>query len=289
MNALLERLTEIASLGLASLTVISSVHPATRRVLADWGYRYDVWGLRRFASPKRNAIVLCFLQAARAETTDAVIEMQDKLITGVHNKARLRYDDLLRATEEARSRAVEVLEELGMIVLDESIPDSELRGEIFARLPSDAIGRLVDGCRNLWAGNEDYHLGLIDHWYGYTRKYSPALIEKTPFQLAENSPIGPRLPISRTSTAITIENSTQTPRYTFFRLASQDLGRRTCSRADRERLAALRMADAGRQQAALQKAAEAVDAAGPRFFRLIGTSRGQINRAIRWISAKKSE
>ena len=85
------------------------MHPATRRVLADWGYRYDVWGLRRFASPKRNAIVLCFLQAARAETTDAVIEMQDKLITGVHNKARLRYDDLLRATEEARSRAVEVL------------------------------------------------------------------------------------------------------------------------------------------------------------------------------------
>jgi hypothetical protein len=73
--ALLERLTNIASLGLAGLTVISSVHPATRRILANWGYRYDVWGLRRFASPKRNAIVLCFLQAARAETTDAVIEM----------------------------------------------------------------------------------------------------------------------------------------------------------------------------------------------------------------------
>ena len=106
------------------------------------------------------------------------------------HKARLRYDDLLRATEEARSRAVEVLEELGTIVLDEAIPDSELRGEIFARLPSDDIGRLVDGCRNLRAGNEGSHLGLIDHWYGYTRKYSPALIEKTPFQFPENSQIG---------------------------------------------------------------------------------------------------
>jgi hypothetical protein len=94
-------------------------------LLAQFGQRVE--------APKRNAIVLCFLQAARAETTDAVIEMQDKLITGVHNKARLRYDDLLRATEEARSRAVEVLEELGTIVLDESIPDSEFRGEIFAK------------------------------------------------------------------------------------------------------------------------------------------------------------
>ena len=31
---------------------------------------------------------------------------------------------------------------------------------------------------------------MIHHWYGYTRKYSPALIEETPFQFAESSPIG---------------------------------------------------------------------------------------------------
>jgi TnpA family transposase len=30
----------------------------------------------------------------------------------------------------------------------------------------------------------------VDHWYGYTRKYSPVLLEKTPFQFAEQSPIG---------------------------------------------------------------------------------------------------
>ena len=79
---------------------------------------------------------------------------------------------------------------LGTIVLDASIPDSELREEIFARLPSDDIGKLVDGCRNLRAGNQGSPLGLINHWYGYTRRYSPALIEKTPFQFAESSPLG---------------------------------------------------------------------------------------------------
>jgi hypothetical protein len=36
--------------------------------------------------------VICFLQAVRAETTDAIIDMQDKLITSIHNKARKRYD-----------------------------------------------------------------------------------------------------------------------------------------------------------------------------------------------------
>lgn len=126
--SLLERLTEIRSLGLTALPAMSDVHPATtRRMLASWGYRYDVWSLRRFPSAKREAIVLCFLHAARAETTDAAVEMQDKLIAGVHNKARQRYEELLRVSEEARSRAVEVLEELGAIVLDDSVADATLR------------------------------------------------------------------------------------------------------------------------------------------------------------------
>ena len=39
---------------------------------------------------KRHAVVLCFLRAALAETADAVVEMQDKLITGVTLPYQLR-------------------------------------------------------------------------------------------------------------------------------------------------------------------------------------------------------
>ena len=58
--ALLEQLTAMQSLGLTALPAMAGVHPETRRMLANWGYRYDVWSLRRFAAPKRYAIVLCF-------------------------------------------------------------------------------------------------------------------------------------------------------------------------------------------------------------------------------------
>ena len=187
---LTDQLSQIRSLGLTAWPALADVHPATRRLLAGWGYRYNVWHLRRFPAAKRNAIVICFLQAARAETTDAIIEMQDKLITAIHNKARKRYDGLLRTAEEARSRAVEVVEELGTLVLDDSIPDDQLRKQIFALLPSDDITRLVEGCRSLRAGNDGSPLGLVHHWYGYTRKYSPDLLEKTPFQFVESSPLG---------------------------------------------------------------------------------------------------
>jgi len=189
---LLEQLSGIRSLGLTAWPALADIHPATRRLFSGWGYRYSVWNLRRFPVNKRNAIVICFLQAARAETTDGIVEMQDKLITSIHNKADKRYEALLRKAEEARTRAVEVLEGIGTLVLDDSIPDNDLRKHIFALLPSDDITKLVEGCRSLrsGAGGSGSSLSLVNHWYGYTRKYSPALLEKTPFQFVADSPLG---------------------------------------------------------------------------------------------------
>jgi len=180
--SLLDRLTAILERGLATLPAIEAIHPATRRLLANWGYHYEVWSLRRFEPVKRHAIVLCFLRAALSETTDAVVEMQDKLITGVHNKARQRREEILRATQEACRRVIEALEEVGSLVLDESIPDAELRRDIFARLPRTDMELLVEGCRHLREGDDGSHLRFVTHWYPYTRRYSPKLLEVTPFR-----------------------------------------------------------------------------------------------------------
>jgi hypothetical protein len=188
--SLLDRLTTILERGLATLPAIEAIHPATRRLLANWGYHYEVWSLRRFAPVKRHAIVLCFLRAALVETTDAVVEMQDKLITGVHNKARQRREEILRATQEARGRVVEALEEVGSLVLDESIPDAELRRDIFARLPRTDMELLVEGCRHLREGDDGSHLRFVTHWYPYTRRYSPKLLEVTPFRFVSDPALG---------------------------------------------------------------------------------------------------
>ena len=86
---LTEHLGELHGLGFARWPALGSVHPATRRLLAGWGYAYDAWSLRRFEPAKRHAVLICTLEAALAEATDALVEMQDKLITRVHNRARI--------------------------------------------------------------------------------------------------------------------------------------------------------------------------------------------------------
>jgi hypothetical protein len=158
--------------------------------MASWGYRYDVWSLRRFAAPKRYSIVLAFLQAALAETLDAIIEMQDKLITKVHNNARERREEVLRVAEQARTRAVVVLEEIGSLIVDETVPDGELRARIFARRSSDDLAKVVSECRELRDRDDGSHLSFLISWYGYTRKYSPVLLASTPFDFTRCLALG---------------------------------------------------------------------------------------------------
>jgi len=148
--ALTARLETLRGLGFAQWPALQAVHPATRRLLAGWGYAYDAWSLRRFEPAKRHAVLICTLEAALAEVTDALIEMQDKLITRAHNRARKHRAELLHATGAAKARAILLLEDLGELVLDEQGgADAGLRARIYEHHPREEIGLLVEGCRGL--------------------------------------------------------------------------------------------------------------------------------------------
>ena len=189
--ALTARLDELSSLGLARWPALQTIHSATRRLLAGWGYAYDAWSLRRFEPAKRRAILVCTLEAAFAEAADAIVEMQDKLITRVHNRARKHRADLLHATDAAKARAVSVLEDLGGLVLDEpNVPDAELRARIYAHHPREEISLLVEGCRGLREGDPGSHLGFVGRWHAATRQYSPALLETAPLCFPPGSELG---------------------------------------------------------------------------------------------------
>ena len=79
---------------------------------------------------------------------------------------------------------------------------TSLRDDIFARLPSEDIGRLVDGCRNLRAGNEGSHLGLSIIGMATRASIHQRSSRKRHFSSLKIHRLAARLPISKTSTAI---------------------------------------------------------------------------------------
>lgn len=196
--ALTERLTHLRTLELIPSPPVQSLHPAMRHLLATWGYRYSVWSLRRFAPAKRYSVVLAFLHFVFTETVDAIIEMQDKLITRVHNQARVRRDTVVKASEQARRRAVEALEQIGGLVLDDTIPDAELRTRIFARIPNEKLAERVSECRTIRSGDDGSHLGFLTPWYSYIRQYAPALLARVPFEFGSAPALGEAVKLLQT-------------------------------------------------------------------------------------------
>ncbi len=189
MNELIERVRRLKELR-CEMPVLKSVPLPTRQLLPYWGYQQDVWSLRRFEDAKKYSIVAAFLNTALTDTVDAIVDMQDRLITRYQNQAREKKDALLRSAEKARTAAIEAFEEIGMVIIDEeNIVDGDVRKEVFKKRSSQSLRDLLSDCRSIKFG-ADAHLQFMSSSYSESRKYSPQMLACTPFKFKENSPVG---------------------------------------------------------------------------------------------------
>lgn len=82
------------------------------------------------------------------------------------------------------------LDGAGALVIDETIPDAELRAQIFAHWSNADITTVVDACRQMRVRDDGSALNLLAAWYGQTRKYSPTLLAVTPFDFTRHQALG---------------------------------------------------------------------------------------------------
>ena len=189
MNELTDRAKRLKELP-CQVEVLKNVPLPTRQLLSMWGYQQDVWSLRRYSDEKKYSIVAAFLNTALTDTVDAIIDMQDRLITRYNNQAREKKDGLLRSAEKARSAAIEAFEDIGLIIVDEErIVDGDVRKEVFKRRSAQSLRELLADCQSI-KFDSDAHLGFMSSSYSESRKYSPQMLACTPFNFKENSPVG---------------------------------------------------------------------------------------------------
>ena len=72
---------------LAGGTDLNGIDPRIIRQLGQLGRRYDARDLRRFAKPKRDALVACYLVEGRKTLLDQIVEMSDQFLTGMSRRA----------------------------------------------------------------------------------------------------------------------------------------------------------------------------------------------------------
>jgi TnpA family transposase len=163
---------------------LDDLNPQIIRQLGQLGRRYDAGDLRRFAKPKRDALVACYLVEARKTLIDQIVEMNDQFIIGMNRRARGSVEDqrksLRRRARDGLHRVLGAIDEL--VAADGAQTLDAFRDA----LGTPALVEAAIACRAYERLEERGHLDAMLARYGTLRQYLPAFFT-LPFQAAAGS------------------------------------------------------------------------------------------------------
>jgi TnpA family transposase len=94
------------------------IEPAFQEYLFKLTKKYNASQLRRFAGPKRYALMLCFLLETRKNLLDHLVQMHDQYIQEICRKARNAYEKKHRELRKRQKKAVDTILYVTHILLD---------------------------------------------------------------------------------------------------------------------------------------------------------------------------
>ena len=160
---------------------LDDVDPRVIRQLGQLGRRYDAGDLRRFAKPKRDALVACYLVEARRTLLDQIVEMNDLFLTTMNRRARNSVETRRKSLRRrARDGLHRVLGAVDALVAADS---AETIGAFRDAQDPPALIEAAIACRAYERLEARGHLDAMLARYGVLRQYLPAFFG-LPFQAA---------------------------------------------------------------------------------------------------------
>ena len=163
---------------------LDDLPPRIIRQFGQLGRRYDAGDLRRFAKPKRDALVACYLVEARKTLLDQIVEMNDLFLTGMNRRARNSVEKqrkgLRRRARDGLHRVLGAIDAL--VAADGAQSVTAFRD---AQIPPALIEAAI-ACRVYERLEARGQLDAMLARYGTLRQYLPAFLA-LPFQAAAGS------------------------------------------------------------------------------------------------------
>jgi len=163
---------------------MEAVTPQLLQHLAQLGRRYDAQALKRFAPPKRHALVAAFLVEARRALLDQVVTMHDQYMTGFDRRSRFAFEDKHRRLRRRARAGIDTLLATLDILLDadREAPISSL----YKKLSEEELREAATDCRAFARLEGRGFVEELAARYGDLRKYLPAF-HALPFEAAAGS------------------------------------------------------------------------------------------------------
>ncbi len=163
---------------------LDDLNPKIVRQLGELGRRYDAGDFRRFAKPKRAALIACYLVEACKTLLDQIVEMNDLFLTAMNRKSRTAVE---KRRKSMRRRARAGLHRvLGGVDSLAKADGAQTVGAFREEVDAPALVEAADACRAYERLEQRGHLDAMLSRYGTLRQYLPGFLA-LPFQAVAGS------------------------------------------------------------------------------------------------------
>ena len=182
---LVDKLEHIQATGILSID-LSWLNNNYQRSMTRYARRCSAARLRNLQANHRYAVLVCFLWQTYQDTIDYIIDMHDKIITGVYKRAQTEMDEETKRRRRMIRTSLMSFRSLGRVVLDESVNDSDLRQVLFSHVNKEVLATQVANV-DVWLDGKYSHVfRLVMQRFTYLRQFAPALLASLEYRSADD-------------------------------------------------------------------------------------------------------
>lgn len=179
INELLRKLEAVRKVGLEGID-LSALNRNRVRQLAGLGRSYHSTALRRFDARKRQAIMVCVLDDLLGQITDDIIQMLDILVARIFTDAERELSAVQAVNARAINSSLLVLRRAVGVLLDEGVPDSQVRRVAYEAAPQPSLQQAYDDAGRYLRPPDYNHFDFLDRHYGHLRSFLPKVLAALP-------------------------------------------------------------------------------------------------------------
>ncbi len=184
MLRLADKLKMIQATGILTID-LSWLNNNYQRSLTRYARRCSADRLKDLKEDRRFAVLVCFLWQAYRDTIDHMIDMHDKLMLRVFNRAQEDIDAETHKQRRMIRSSLDSFQRLGFLILDDTIPDAELRQIFFQEVDRERLLEQVSAAEAWLTGKYSHVFNLVLQRFHYLRQFAPTLLESLTFQAEE--------------------------------------------------------------------------------------------------------
>lgn len=178
--ALGERIRTLKTLGAEKID-LSGVKLERIADFADRVRHYTVTSMARFRSAKKRAYLACFLAQTLTASIDGAVRAFGRVMLTMQSRVRRKVLDESQDFRESARQELEEWARVGALVIRPENAARTVAESILSEVPASEIAASLERARELALSHQATVIEKLVGKYGYTRQFTPALLESLEF------------------------------------------------------------------------------------------------------------